>query len=77
MSIIAIVAVVTGAGLTWYMDTSIRKRANKRQKWIAAILLGMSIVFVSLHKLNIQITMPAELLIQWITPWMKHYITGG
>ena len=74
---ILLVTVLIGSGLTWFLDASVRKQAKEPEKWIATILLVLGIGLACLTKLKIPITTPADLLIQWIAPWMKHYLTGG
>ena len=77
MNLLTFVTVLLGSGLTWFMDASVRKQAKKSEKWIAATLLLMAVGFLCLKKYNIPIVFPADLLIRWIVPWMKQYITGG
>lgn len=77
MNNLTLVIMLVGVGLTWVMDASVRKKAKTPERWIATILLIMAVGFIFLKKFNVSVVLPADWLIQWITPWMKRYITGG
>gem|GEM_PF-2892924 len=69
--------VVVGILLTWRIDSSLRKQAKAAGKWIAVGFLVLGMVSAFVKKFDIPVSMPSELFIQWIVPWIKYYITQG
>lgn len=77
MTLLTLMTVLFGSGLTWFLDASVRKQSTNVEKWIAAALLLMAIALACMKKYNVQLATPTDWFIQWIAPSMKQYITGG